>query len=205
MLLYDRVKDRGWNRETLEPIFIDAHNKIASPVKRNKNSASNENTAILHFEYHRHDVTRKRVRKIWNETCTLLEKNVQAGGLGIERIICYYSTPKNPKDLLQKAKLLSSEAMRPLLIFKRGVESMSILTPFFIWKRQLHNLFPGAALPNQFEPHCCMIAGNSYHIMTSVSREKRQDTGWSFEFLKIPTVTRDGVKRLVSAHFIFTS
>ena len=105
MIFYNRLKDRGWERETLEPIYIDAHNKIVSPVKRNKNSASIEDTAILHFEYHRHNITNKRVRKIWNETCALLEKNVQAGGLGIEQMICAYSRPRNLKDLLQTAKL----------------------------------------------------------------------------------------------------
>ena len=105
ILFYNRLKGRGWDRETLEPIFIDAHKKIASPVKRSKHFASIENTAILHFEYHRHDITRKRVRKIWNETCALLEKDVQAGGLGIEIMICAYSRPRNLKDLLQKAKL----------------------------------------------------------------------------------------------------
>ena len=27
ILFYNRLKDRGWDRETLEPIFIDAHKK----------------------------------------------------------------------------------------------------------------------------------------------------------------------------------
>ena len=76
ILFYNCLKNRGWDRETLELIFIDANTKLVSPVKRNKNSTSIENTAILHFEYHRHDITRKRVRKIWNETCALLENDV---------------------------------------------------------------------------------------------------------------------------------
>ncbi len=30
MLLYKRLKARGWNRETLEPIFITAHERISN-------------------------------------------------------------------------------------------------------------------------------------------------------------------------------
>ena len=42
---------------------------------------------------------------MWDESVALLENNIQAGGLGIERIICAYSRLRNLKDLLQGAKL----------------------------------------------------------------------------------------------------
>ena len=106
------------------------------------------------------------------------------------------------KTYYKKQNWKSSQAMRPLPIFKRGLESMSILTPFFIYESVTHITCSLAQLSQIiYNPHCCMIAANSYHIMTRVSREKRQDTGWSFEFLKIPTVTWDGVKRWVSSLF----
>ena len=96
----------------LTPMFVEAHERIMYPKaipKPDNDIPSNKKTAILHFEYNRRDVQRKQVRKIWDETCQLLEKDVQDGGLGIKRMICAYSRPKNLRDLLQKAKLRENE------------------------------------------------------------------------------------------------
>ena len=108
MLLYKRLKDRGWDRKTLEPIFIWSHNEIISPRKKRKEELepiTNRDIAIVHSEYNRHDIQRKKIREIWNDTMGLLEKDIDEGGLGIKRVIFAYSRPRNLKDLLQRAKL----------------------------------------------------------------------------------------------------
>jgi hypothetical protein len=108
MSFYKRLKDRGWDRRTLETAFVSAHMKITSPPakeKKTKDEISNRETVILHFEYNRHDIQRKKVREIWNETCGLLEKSISEGGLDIKRVICAYSRPRNLRDLLQRAQL----------------------------------------------------------------------------------------------------
>ena len=108
MDFYKYLKDRGWTRAALEPVFVRAHNNIISPPPREAPAAdqiTSKETAIIHFVYNRCDVQRKRVREIWDETCGLLQKDVKDGGLGIKRMICAYSRPRNLKDLLQRAKL----------------------------------------------------------------------------------------------------
>ena len=112
MLFYKKLRDRGLERNMLTPMFVEAHQRIMYPdskAKLNNAVPSNKKTAILHFQYNRRDIQRKQVQKIWDETCQLLEKDVKDGGLGIERVICAYSRPKNLRDLLQKAKLRENE------------------------------------------------------------------------------------------------
>ena len=108
MDFYKYLKDRRWSRTTLEPIVVRAHNNITSPLPKEAlttEQVTSKETAIIHFEYNRYDVQRKRVREIWDETCEILQKDVKDGDLGIKCVICAYSRPINLKDLLQRAKL----------------------------------------------------------------------------------------------------
>ena len=61
------------------------------------------------MEYSKFDIPRWDIKVIWNETCSLLKQDVSDGGLGIKRMICTYSKPKNLRDLLQSAKLRELE------------------------------------------------------------------------------------------------
>ena len=120
MLLYKRLKDRGWDRKTLEPIFIWSHNEIISPRKKRKEELepiTNRDIAIVHSEYNRHDIQRKKIREIWNDTMGLLEKDIDEGGLGIKRVIFAYSRPRNLKDLLQRAKLHKNKEYKASTFF----------------------------------------------------------------------------------------
>ena len=93
-------------------MFVTAHNKIIDPDQtstKQTNEISNREIAILHMEYNKFDIPRWEIRSIWNETCSLLEQDVSDGGLGIKRMICAYSKPKNLRDLLQSAKLRELE------------------------------------------------------------------------------------------------
>ena len=78
MLFYKRLKDRGWERSVLTPMFIEAHQRIICPNPKPKDTVpSNKKKAILHFEYNRLDIQRRQVRKSWDKTCHLLEKDVK--------------------------------------------------------------------------------------------------------------------------------
>ena len=109
MKFYTRLRERGWERKTLEPIFIEAHNKFESQSETIKSTQKNESfkkLMILHMEYHPNEIPRKKIRELWNKNCgELLSKTVAEGGLGIEKTIIAYSRPKNLKDVLQSAKL----------------------------------------------------------------------------------------------------
>ena len=109
MKFYTRLRERGWDRKTLEPIFIAAHNKFESQSEKIKSTQKDEpfkNLMILHVEYHPNEIPRKKICKLWQKHCgDLLSKKVSEGGLGIEKTIIAYSRPKNLKDVLQSAKL----------------------------------------------------------------------------------------------------
>ena len=109
MKFYTRLRERGWDRKTLEPIFIAAHNKFESQsekIKSVKKDESSEKLMILHLEYHPNEIPRKKIRKLWHKHCgDLLSKTITEGGLGIEKTVIAYSRPKNLKDVLQSAKL----------------------------------------------------------------------------------------------------
>ena len=111
MSFYRWLKRRGWERATIEPIFITAYEKILSQLEQHQPDDQSEPLSrreqiILHLEYHKYGIPRKLVRKLFYETCgELFGKSIEDGGLGIERLILAYSRPKNLRDLLQRARL----------------------------------------------------------------------------------------------------
>merc|ERR1711862_404654 len=111
MLYYRRLRRRGWDRKTLEPIFVEAHKKIESQQEDSEpaekvEEISNKEHVILHLEYHPNDIPRKKIRDLWDNHCVeLLSKSVADGGLGIKKMTIAYSRPRNLRDLTQRAKL----------------------------------------------------------------------------------------------------
>ena len=109
MASYKRLKIRGWSRDVLEPLFVESHNNISSKKLKPRNAVtpmpSRKETVMLHLEYNKYDIPKRKVRELWDETCPVLEKDTVDGGLGIKKVICAYSRPRNLKDLLQSAKL----------------------------------------------------------------------------------------------------
>ena len=62
-----------------------SQNEIISPRRKTQEELiSNREIAIVHSEYNRHDIQRKKIREILNETMGLLGKNTNEGGLGIK-------------------------------------------------------------------------------------------------------------------------
>ena len=113
-LFYRRLKRQGWSRATLEPIFIEAHESLMIKTQTMKVSEKEKlnykKLVILHLEYHEKDMPRKLVRKLFEEHCgDILSKDLDDGGLEIERAIVAYSRPPNMRDLLQSAKLLEED------------------------------------------------------------------------------------------------
>ena len=105
MQLYHRLKARGWDRATLEPIFIAAYQRIQSPRQHQEDSKpkdlTNWDPMILHIEYHPDDMPRRKIRELYEKYCAEQFEQV----LGIKRTIVAYSRPRNLRDLLQSAKL----------------------------------------------------------------------------------------------------
>ena len=114
LLLHKHLKKRSWEEETINPIFIKAHNKIVQQSKSKKKTElqsqddkqSLSKLIILHQEYHSHGITRKEIRGSYERHLgALLSKDAQDGGLGIERTIVAFHRPPNLRDLIQSSRL----------------------------------------------------------------------------------------------------
>ena len=107
---YKNLKQRGWSRDELEPMFVSAHDKLTCPKPTENISIEEEISSkeqiILHLEYHPSDFPKRKLREIWDECCMgLLSKKANEGGLGIKKTIIAYSRPRNIREMTQKTKL----------------------------------------------------------------------------------------------------
>ena len=70
---HKRLKTRGWDKRTHEPIFTAAHKQLLSQPEGTKKIQENEISArdwmILHLEFHPDDIPRKIIRDLWSKHC----------------------------------------------------------------------------------------------------------------------------------------
>lgn len=105
-LLFQRLLNRGWNRETILPIFLEAANKIEtrnkSPSQPTTTSTRTtpDDTLFVHWQYHPHDIQRPQIRQLFQEHCSSTLK-----AIGKERTIVCYSRLKNIGEYVTQAKL----------------------------------------------------------------------------------------------------
>ena len=105
-LLFQRLLNRGWNRETILPIFLEAANKIEtrnkSPSQPTTTSTRTtpDDTLFVHWQYHPHDIQRPQIRQLFQEHCSSTLK-----AIGKERIIVCYSRLKTIGEYVNQAKL----------------------------------------------------------------------------------------------------
>jgi hypothetical protein len=110
-LLYRRLIDRGWEREAIRSLILEACRTIqrkaqppaALPAQPSSNSLDdeNKNRLFIHLKYHPDDIPRQRVQQLYQEHCG----EVLLRELGIRKPTIAYSRPKNLSDLITKAKL----------------------------------------------------------------------------------------------------
>jgi hypothetical protein len=107
-LLYRRLRDRGWDKDTIYPIFMEVANKMESRGKLPAAATSDttrddemDKTLFIHLQYHPHDISRKQIRYLWDKHC----REVFQEQIGIERAIIAYSRPRNIGEYVTQAKL----------------------------------------------------------------------------------------------------
>jgi hypothetical protein len=107
-LLYRRLRDRGWDNDTIYPIFMEVATKMESrgklpAVASSDNTCDDEmdKTIFIHLQYHTHDISRKQIRILWDKYC----REVFQEEIGIERAIIAYSRPRNIGEYVTQAKL----------------------------------------------------------------------------------------------------
>lgn len=104
-LLYQRLIQRGWRAEHLRPLIQQICSKLDQQRHRQIQSSTQpdeqENRLFIHLTYHPDDISRKRIRYLYDKHLgKLLSKE-----LGITRPVIAYSRPKNLGEQVTKARL----------------------------------------------------------------------------------------------------
>ena len=114
---YKDVKE-GAQGQDINNIFVKCARQIEAKsictTKRSTKRVSFDNRLFFHYQYHLRDVSRQRIRNIYENICKALDERGQsfksmkiAGGnkLCIYRLTVCYSRPKNLHDKLVPSKL----------------------------------------------------------------------------------------------------
>ena len=107
-LLFKRHVARGWDPSLIKSWILAADEKIQAeastprlPSPSLAPASDLDEKLFIHFEYHRNDLPRSRVRALYDYHC----KNLFQKTLGVQQLIVAYSRPLNLQELLTKAKL----------------------------------------------------------------------------------------------------
>ena len=104
--------NRGYTKETLLPIFLEASESLNNRFKKARNvgeqlweeppTATPRTGIFVHWEHHPRDIGRQTIRQIFDETLTpaLVESQVSPGQLTIA-----YSVPRSIGQCLTKTQL----------------------------------------------------------------------------------------------------
>ena len=98
------VDDDAWQVERFELVYYFCNDKpLLFISKFGMRMILGHHLILLfgHFEYHKNDIPKNKVRAIYETTC----KDLLSSRLGIKQLTIAYSRPKNIKDTITKAKL----------------------------------------------------------------------------------------------------
>ena len=112
LLLFQWQSVRGWGAGLLKSIFDNASTKVEMPHpsktrERNDNDERRKQRMFIHAEYHLTGITRRELRKSFQETCGDAYQDLETdkgGQLKITETTIAYSRAKNLRDLLTSAK-----------------------------------------------------------------------------------------------------
>ena len=117
-LLHTRMLNMGHKAKDINNIFIECARKIETKsictTKNSTKRGSFDNRLFFHYQYHPRDVSRQRIRNLYEKTCEALDEKGQsfksmeiASGnkLCIPRLTLCYSRPKQLRDKLVPSKL----------------------------------------------------------------------------------------------------
>ena len=105
--LYQRLLARGWTKEYIAPLIIEASEKIEQRSKHPQPTTTSgtidddDTRLFIHLQYHPDDVSRRELRQIYKDTCG----NVFFSELGIVNPTIAYSRPPNIGEKITQAKL----------------------------------------------------------------------------------------------------
>ena len=106
VLLYRRILDRGWEREFIRDLILEATTKIESKRGEKRTNPApatddEESRIFLHLQFHPEDISRSEIQQEYQKICGELFKKE----LGLNRPTIAYSRPQNVGDYVTQAKL----------------------------------------------------------------------------------------------------
>ena len=105
-MLYKHLLDRGWEREHIRKLMIEAITEVESRGNKGQKSSDSaedktSDRLFLHLQYHPDDIPRREVQELYQEHCGKLFQRL----LNIDRPTIAYSRPPNLGEFVTKAKL----------------------------------------------------------------------------------------------------
>ena len=107
--IFKRHVSRGWGKRQMKEYIIKADIKLQTPPLPSTPNTNliptsaeglSRDWVFLHLEYSENDIPKQAVRALYDHYCKEAFE-----GLGITQMTTAYSSPKNIKDLVTKAKL----------------------------------------------------------------------------------------------------
>ena len=110
---FKHLLNRGYSRDSLTPLFMEAIECAKSKAKKLSNSSSRAHSPIgqqiyLHWEYHPTDVRRQQIQQVYKQTLGPLLRSK----LSIDKLTVAYSNPPNLRRCLTKTQLNEPEGER---------------------------------------------------------------------------------------------
>ena len=101
--LFERHVARGWNRAEMKGFILSADAKLRTQplTVAAPEPLSNKERLFVHLEYHPNDISKHKVRLLYDTYCKQIFEDV----LDIKQTTVAYSRPKNIRELVTKAKL----------------------------------------------------------------------------------------------------
>ena len=104
-LLYRRLLERGWEREYIRDLILDAYavvkKKSKPPTAEPTTPPTNQTTSeakllFIHLQYHPDDISRRRIQELYDKYCGNLFQQI----MDIERPVIAYSRQPNIGDYI---------------------------------------------------------------------------------------------------------
>ena len=105
--LFSRHVARGWDQATMREMILDADRKLSRPQPPTQEVPTYKERLFIHLEYHPCDISRKKIRTIYEATCGALLRDI----LGVKQTTVAYSRPTNVRNLVTKAKLYQAPGL----------------------------------------------------------------------------------------------
>ena len=105
---FTHLLNRGYEPETLTPIFEEAAAKLDSPTQTKPNHRASHNTTFLHWEYHPTGISRQTIRHAFT---SILSPALAQAGLNATPTIAY-SVPRSLGSCITKTQLREPPGQR---------------------------------------------------------------------------------------------